>query len=96
MQVHLRGPMDYAKSLKLRFDVADLDLPERRGINSGDVEEIDTQVCRCGKAIGRRAHTVGKCEMYKGEQDECTRRRGMCYKRGCKQKTNVACRCLVS
>ena len=32
MKTHLRGPMDYAKTLKLRFRVGDLDLPERRGM----------------------------------------------------------------
>ena len=32
MKTHLHGPMDYAKTLKLRFRVGDLDLPERRGM----------------------------------------------------------------
>ena len=30
MKTYLHGPMDYAKTLKLRFRVGDLDLPERR------------------------------------------------------------------
>ena len=30
MKTYLHGPMDYAKKLKLRFRVGDLDLPERR------------------------------------------------------------------
>ena len=30
MKTYLHGPMDYAKPLKLRFRVGDLDLPERR------------------------------------------------------------------
>ena len=32
MKTYLHGPMDYAKKLKLRFRVGDLDLPERRDI----------------------------------------------------------------
>ena len=32
MKTYLHGPMDYAKTLKLRFRVGDLDLPERRGM----------------------------------------------------------------
>ena len=34
MKTYLHGPMDYAKKLKLRFRVGDLDLPERRKILS--------------------------------------------------------------
>ena len=30
MKTYLHCPMDYAKTLKLRFRVGDLDLPERR------------------------------------------------------------------
>ena len=32
MKTYLYGPMDYAKTLKLRLRLGDLDLPERRGI----------------------------------------------------------------
>ena len=32
MKKYLHGPMDYAKKLKLRFRVGDLDLRERRDI----------------------------------------------------------------
>ena len=32
MKTCLHGPMDYAKKLKLRFRVGDLDLPETRDI----------------------------------------------------------------
>ena len=44
--------MDYAKTLKLRFRVGDLDLPERRIIqvplrSLGE----DAQMCPCGKAV---------------------------------------------
>ena len=31
MKMYLHGPLDYAKSLKVRFRVGDLDLPERGG-----------------------------------------------------------------
>ena len=30
MKTYLHGPMDFVKTLKLRFRVGDLDLPERR------------------------------------------------------------------
>ena len=30
MKTYLQSPMDYAKKLKLRFRVGDLDLPDRR------------------------------------------------------------------
>ena len=30
IKTYLHGPMDYAKTLKLRFRVGNLDLPERR------------------------------------------------------------------
>ena len=30
MELYLHGPMDYVKTLKLRFRVGDLDLPQRR------------------------------------------------------------------
>ena len=46
MKTYLRGPMDHAKTLKLRFRVGDLDLPERRkrrASSRGKEEEI-TQI----------------------------------------------------
>ena len=30
METYLHGPMDYAKTLNLRFRAGDLDVPERR------------------------------------------------------------------
>ena len=50
MKSHLRGPMGFAKTLKLRFRVGDLDLPQRRkrGIPG---EEVDAQLCACSKAM---------------------------------------------
>ena len=52
MKTYLHGPMDYAKTLKLRFRVGDLDLPERRKryASSREEEEI-AQMCPCGKAV---------------------------------------------
>ena len=49
----LHGPMDYAKTLKLRFRVGDLDLPERikGSASSRGEEEEDAQMCPCGKAV---------------------------------------------
>ena len=53
MNTYLHGPMDFAKKLKLRFRLGDLDLPERRKryTSSREEEEIDAQMCPCGKAI---------------------------------------------
>ena len=67
----MHGPMDFAKTLKLRFRVGDQDLPERRrGYTSGrEQEEVDAQRGPCGKAIGSRTHIVGECEIYKEERD---------------------------
>ena len=52
MKTYLHGPMDYAKTLKLRFSVGDLDRPERRKryASSREEEEI-AQMCPCGKAV---------------------------------------------
>ena len=42
---------------------------EERGIPVGrEEEEIDAQVCPCGKATESRTHIVGECEMYKEER----------------------------
>ena len=52
MKTYLHGPMDFAKTLKLRFRLGDLDLPERRKmyVSSREQEEI-AQMCPCGKAV---------------------------------------------
>ena len=52
MKTYLRGPMDYAKTLKLRFRVGDLDLPERRKGYTTSEKEEEAQMCPCGKAVG--------------------------------------------
>ena len=73
--------MDYAKKLKLRFRVVDLDLPERRKryTSSREQEDVATNMCPYGITIESRTHIVGECEiysysrrvkyMYKEEQD---------------------------
>ena len=47
-------PMDFAKALKLRFRVGDLDPPEKRKISTSNREELEADAqmfpC-CGKAI---------------------------------------------
>ena len=53
MKRYLHGPMDYAKKLKLRFRVGDLDLPERRRryTRSREEEDVATNMCPCGPII---------------------------------------------
>ena len=71
MRKYLSGPMDFPRTLKLRFRVGDLDLPERRKrhTSSREEEEIDAQMCPCGKSIKSRTHIVGECEINKEERD---------------------------
>ena len=66
MKTYLHGPMDYAKTPKLRFSVWDLDLQERRQryTSSREEEEEDAQMYPCGKAVESRTHIVGECETY--------------------------------
>ena len=61
--------MDNAKTLKLRFRVGDLDLPDRRKryTSSREEEDEDAHMCPCGKE--GRTHILGTCEMYKEERD---------------------------
>ena len=59
IKMYLHGPVDFAKTLKLRFRVGDLDLPERRKrYTISREEEIDEQMCPCGKATESRIHIV--------------------------------------
>ena len=71
MKTYLHGPMNYAKKLKLRFRVGNLDLPERRKRYTSSREEKggDAHVCPCGKTIEKRTHIVGECEICKEERD---------------------------
>ena len=57
MKTFLHGPMDFAKTLKLRFRGGGLDLPERRQRYTSREEEVDAQMCPCGKAIESRTHS---------------------------------------
>ena len=69
-QLVLHGPMDFAKTLKLRFRVGNLDLPEKRKrYTSNREEEVDAQMFPCGEAIESRTHVAGECEIYKEERD---------------------------
>ena len=67
METYLHGPMDYAKKLKMRFLVGDLDLPERskRYTSSREKEKKGAQMCPCGKAVESTTHIVGEFEIYK-------------------------------
>ena len=64
-------PNGLAKTLKLRFRVGDLTLPERRRryTSSREEKEVDAQMCPCGKTIESRTHIVRECEVFKGERD---------------------------
>ena len=70
MKIYLHGPMDYAKKMKLRFRVGDLDLPERRKryTSSREEEDVATNMCPCGTTIESRTHIVGQCEICKEER----------------------------
>ena len=71
MKTDLHGTLDYAKTLKLRFRIGDLDLPERRKrCASSREEEIAQLSCALvAKAIQSRIHMLGECEIYKEERD---------------------------
>ena len=71
MKRYLHGPVDFAKTLKLRFCVGDLDLPERRKryTSSREEEDVDAQMCPSGKARESKTRKVGEFEMYKEERD---------------------------
>ena len=62
--------MDYAKKLKLRFRVGDLDLPERRKrfTSSREEEDVATSMCPCSTTTESRTH-IGEREVYKEERD---------------------------
>ena len=71
MKTYLHGPMDYVKTLKLRFRVGDLDLPDRRKryTSSRQEEDVAAHVCPCGRTIESKAHTKEDCEICKEERD---------------------------
>ena len=51
MKTSLHGPMDFAKTLKLRFRAGGLNLSERRKryTSNREEEEVHAQLCPCGK-----------------------------------------------
>ena len=70
MKTYLHGSMDYAKKLKLRFRVGNLDLPERRKrYTSSRQEGVAINMCPCGTTIESRTDIVGECEICKEERD---------------------------
>lgn len=63
-RVHPRSPwVQQLLPFRLESDVMFLTPP--RYISSREEEEIDAQMCPCGKTIERRMHIVGECEKYK-------------------------------
>ena len=69
-KTYLHGPTDFAKTLKLRFRVGDLDLRERkRSTSRREEEEVDAQMRLCGKARESRTLIVGECDMHQEERD---------------------------
>ena len=60
MKTYLHGLMNYAKKLKLRFRVGDLDLPERRKryTSSREEEDVDAHMCPRGTTIESRTHIL--------------------------------------
>ena len=65
MKTHLRGPMDYARKLKLRFRVGDLDLPKEQRDIPVCGRRTWTDICARAAQHQSRTHTVGKCEIWK-------------------------------
>ena len=61
MKTYLHSPMDYAKKLKLRFRVGDLDLPERKNryTRSREEEVVAANMCPRGTTTESRTHIVG-------------------------------------
>ena len=74
MKTYLHGPVDFAKTLQLRFRVGDLDLPGRKTRYTSSLEEeVEAHMCPCGKAKESRTRIVINVKY--------TRRDGMCWKR---------------
>ena len=63
MKTYLHGPMDYAKTLKLRFRVGD---QKEKYTSSRGEEEEDARMCPCGKAVEQNSHC--RSEMHKDER----------------------------
>ena len=65
--------LDYAKKLKLRFRVGDLDEPERRKRYTSSRENgvVDAHMRPCDTTIENRTRIVGESGIYKEEWDMC-------------------------
>ena len=61
-----RPCMDYAKTLKLRLRVGDLDLLQRRNKHNGSREKEQDHKCDLGARQLSSTHIVGEYEMYEG------------------------------
>ena len=61
----------YSRRPLLRFRVGDLDLTKkrRRNTNSGEEEDVTTNMCLCGTIIESRSYILGECEIFKEEWD---------------------------
>ena len=70
MKTYLHFPTDYAKMLKPRFRVGDLDLPKRRKRYSSSRKEegVAQSTCPCGTTKESRIHVVGEREIYEKER----------------------------
>ena len=76
--------MNYAKTLKLRFRVGELHLPERiKRYTSSSREDEDAQMCPCGKAVHSLTHIMEECDIRIQRGTECVREdaenRRMCH-----------------
>ena len=71
MKTYLHSSVDYAKKLKLRIRVGDLDLPERRKryYRGREEKHVDAHLRPYGTTIESRIHIIGECEIYKEERD---------------------------
>ena len=70
MKACLHGPVDYAKKMKTRFRVGDLELPERRNLYTRNREEdVATNMCPCGTTIESRTYIAEEWEIYKEKWD---------------------------
>ena len=81
MKTYLHGPMDFAKNAVTAISCRDLNLPEstKRYTSSREKEEVDAQMCPCGKEIESRTpiRVAGECEMYKEERGVLEEMRGI-------------------
>ena len=63
MKPYLYGPMDYSKTLRLRFHVGDLDLPERRYTRNREEEEVARTCALVANKKKSRTHSLGECKI---------------------------------